>query len=137
MDEEQRRGLARFAVAGAHAASIGRARDTNPYHPLSAAFSQWDAGWLEWTAQRKRELAIAAAKPSFPKFKRGQLMEILTDRLSDKAPCTCTIVGVKRTYIVVEHSDEDEYLKIERLRQCSFETSKTHTGKVLYTVKWS
>lgn len=44
-------------------------------------------------------------------FKKGDVLEIMNDAVSEKAPCTCTVVGIRPNGIVVEHADCDEIIK--------------------------
>lgn len=46
-------------------------------------------------------------------FKKGDILEIMNDSVSEKAPCTCTVVGVRARGIIVEHSDSDEFLNYD------------------------
>lgn len=54
-------------------------------------------------------------------FKKGDILEILNDSVSEKAPCTCTVVGVRPRGIIVEHADADEIIDHDRFSGHSVE----------------
>lgn len=68
-------------------------------------------------------------------FKKGDILDILNDNVSDKAPCTCTIVGVKSKYLIVEHSDCDEYIEHTRFDDYEITTVKRVFNRRHHTVK--
>lgn len=47
-------------------------------------------------------------------FKKGDVLEIMNDSVSEKAPCTCIVVGVRPRGIIVEHADADELISHDR-----------------------
>ena len=47
-------------------------------------------------------------------FNKGDILEILNDSVSEKAPCTCTVGGVRPRGIIVEHADADELIDHDR-----------------------
>lgn len=63
-------------------------------------------------------------------FKRGDILEIMNEQLSRKAPCTCTVVGTGPRGLVVEHADIDEFIAYTRFTGLSVEVQSKKRYKI-------
>jgi len=67
-------------------------------------------------------------------LRKGDLLDIQTDKLSQKAPCTCTVVGKRPRGLVVEHDDSDEYLPFDLFTDKVVERLKDLGGRRIFKI---